>query len=112
MGSHPGNSTDAVRRWSRRLGSVQITGTTFDGDTSCGIDGVQVTIKKNKAVLLAADHRRRGYHRLQFQSVQYGGDGRSSDFVTNKLTTSAADNTVFMPTTLVPEFHEWWWRSG
>lgn len=98
-GSHPGNSTDAVRRWvAPSAGSVQITGTTFDGDTSCGIDGVQVTIKKNGAVLWQQTIAAGDTTGYSFNLSNTVATGDQLDFVTNKLTTSACDNTVFMPT--------------
>jgi len=98
-GGHPGNSTDAVRRWvAPAAGSVQITGTTFDGDTSCGIDGVQVTIKKNGAVLWQQTIAAGDTTGYSFNLSNTVATGDQLDFVTNKLTTSACDNTVFMPT--------------
>ena len=98
-GGHPGNSTDAVRRWvAPSAGSIQITGTTFDGDTSCGIDGVQVTIKKNGAVLWQQTIAAGDTTGYSFNLSNTVATGDQLDFVTNKLTTSACDNTVFMPT--------------
>lgn len=98
-GGHPGNSTDAVRRWvAPQAGSIQITGTTFDGDTSCGVDGVQVTIKKNGAVLWQQTIAAGDTTGYSFNLSNTVAQNDQLDFVTNKLTTSSCDNTVFTPT--------------
>ncbi len=98
-GGHPGNSTDAVRRWvAPQAGSIQITGTTFDGDTSCGVDGVQVTIKKNGSVLWQQTIAAGDTTGYSFNLSNTVAQNDQLDFVTNKLTTSACDNTVFTPT--------------
>ncbi len=98
-GGHPGNSTDAVRRWvAPQGGSVQITGNTFDGDTSCGVDGVQVTIKKNGTVLWQQTIAAGDTTGYSFNLSNTVAVNDQLDFVTNKLTTSSCDNTVFTPT--------------
>ncbi|HMZ97187.1 MAG: FG-GAP-like repeat-containing protein [Nitrospira sp.] len=98
-GGHPGNSTDAVRRWvAPSAGSIQITGNTFDGDTSCGTDGVVVTIKKNGAVLWTQTIAAGNTTGFTFNLSNSVVVGDQIDFVINKLTTSSCDNTVFTPT--------------
>ena len=70
-GSHPGNSTDAVRRWvAPSAGSVQITGTTFDGDTSCGIDGVQCQGSPNSPQFGSSKIPRLGYVAVDASSTR------------------------------------------
>jgi glucose/arabinose dehydrogenase/PKD repeat protein len=50
-GAHPGNSSDAIRRWQApQAGSISITGNARDLDTGCG-SGVVVYIKKNSTIL-------------------------------------------------------------
>lgn len=50
-GGHPGNLSDAIRRWKApQAGSITITGNVFDQDSSCGA-GDSVYIKKNATVL-------------------------------------------------------------
>jgi hypothetical protein len=50
-GGHPGNVSDAIRRWvAPQAGSVRITGNAQDTDTACG-GGVSVSIAKNATVL-------------------------------------------------------------
>ncbi|HQR15828.1 MAG TPA: SpvB/TcaC N-terminal domain-containing protein [Nitrospira sp.] len=98
-GGHPGNSTDAVRRWvAPSAGSIQITGNTFDGDTSCGTDGVVVTIRKNGAVIWTQTIAAGNTTGFTFNLLNSVVVGDQIDFVINKLTTSSCDNTVFTPT--------------
>ncbi|MFZ1557212.1 MAG: RHS repeat-associated core domain-containing protein [Nitrospira sp.] len=98
-GGHPGDSTDLVRRWvAPQAGSVQITGNTFDGDTACGVDGVQVTIKKNGTVLWQQTIAAGDTTGYSFNLSNTVAVNDQLDFVTNKLTTSSCDNTVFTPT--------------
>ncbi|MBX3339700.1 MAG: VCBS repeat-containing protein [Nitrospira sp.] len=98
-GGHPGNSSDAVRRWvAPSAGSIQITGNTFDGDTSCGTDGVVVTIKKHGAVLWTQTIAAGNTTGFTFNLSNSVVVGDQIDFVINKLTTSSCDNTVFTPT--------------
>ena len=50
-GGHPGNFSDAIRRWKApQAGSINITGTAFDTNTACG-SGASVYIKKNATIL-------------------------------------------------------------
>ena len=50
-GGHPGNSSDAIRRWKApQAGSINITGKASDRDTACG-SGASVYIKKNATIL-------------------------------------------------------------
>jgi hypothetical protein len=50
-GGHPGNGSDAVRRWvAPQGGSAHITATAFDGNTTCG-GGAAVFVRKNSTIL-------------------------------------------------------------
>ena len=50
-GGHPGNSSDAIRRWTApQAGSISISGNASDANTGCG-SGAAVYIKKNSTIL-------------------------------------------------------------
>lgn len=99
-GAHPGNVSDAVRRWTvPSAGSVNITGNAYDGHSGCG-QGVTVYILKNNTTLWTqniVDGNTTGFSYNLTQSVVAGDN---IDFVVNRGSDNVwdCDTTLFDPT--------------
>ena len=97
-GGHPGNGSDAVRRWTASAaGSIRITGGISDGDGAGG-DGVTVSIKKGASSLYQqtiANANATGYSYDVTTSVAAGD---TIDFIINKIANNSNDSTNFNPT--------------
>ena len=98
FGSHPGNNSDAIRRWtSPAAGNIRITGSVSDGSGTCGTDGVDIVIKKGSSILwqttIAANDVRGGDYDLPTSVVA----GDVIDFVVNKKIDNTCDSTNFDP---------------
>lgn len=97
---HPGNFTDAVRRWKApSAGSVRITGNVYDVDTSCG-QGVSVSIRKNGSTLWSQTVANGNTAGFSFDLTQTAVSGDDIDFVVNRGVDNVwnCDTTFFDPT--------------
>jgi hypothetical protein len=83
-GGHPGNVSDAVRRWTApQAGTLTITGTAFDQNTGCGT-GAAVYIKKNSTVLWQQTLANGNTTGIAFNLTQTVVTGDNIDFGINR----------------------------
>ena len=96
-GMHPGNSSDAVRRWiAPSDGMVQITGNATDQNTTCG-DGVIVKIKKDDDLLWQQTVANGDTVGNPFSLVAYVHGGAIISFMVNRNGDSNCDGTNLDP---------------
>ncbi|MDP2606994.1 MAG: fibronectin type III domain-containing protein [Deltaproteobacteria bacterium] len=102
-GGHPGNSSDAIRRWKApQAGSINITGKAFDMDTSCG-SGASVYIKKNSTILWQQAIANGNTTGVSFNLTTAVAVGDNIDFGINRGADGYwnCDSTGFDPTILL-----------
>ena len=101
-GGHPGNSSDAIRRWKApQAGSINITGKAFDDDTSCG-SGASVYVKKNSTILWQQAIANGNTAGVSFNLTTAVAAGDNIDFGINRGADNVwnCDATRFDPTIL------------
>src|SRR3989338_10754425 len=82
--AHPGENTDVILRWKApSAGTVNITGTVKDTNTSCG-DGVIVRIKKDATQLWSASIANGDTTGKSFTLSNSVTSGKSINFILNK----------------------------
>src|ERR1043166_2622788 len=99
-GGHPGNVSDAIRRWTApQGGTLTITGTAFDQNTGCG-SGAVVYIKKNATVLWQQTLANGNTTGIAFNLTQTVVTGDNIDFGINRGPDNVwnCDSTGFDPT--------------
>jgi hypothetical protein len=103
-GMHPGSSSDAVIAWvAPYTGTVTVTGTVKDGNTSCG-DGVIASIRHNnsqvwKVTILNGDTTGSSHNLNRSVTV-----GDTLYFVVNKNKDNTCDSTGWNPTIAYTKF--------
>ena len=101
-GGHPGNSSDAIRRWKTpQAGSINITGRAFDTNIRCG-SGVSVYIKKNSTILWQQAIANGNTTGVSFNLTTAVAVGDNIDFGINQGAdgNNGCDSTGFDPTIL------------
>jgi YD repeat-containing protein len=97
-GGHPGNVYDAVRQWrAPSNGSVHITGSVADANTSCG-SGVIVSIKQGTQVLWQQAIDNGNTTGFSYDVTTSVGSGDQINFVINNRGDWGCDSTNFDPT--------------
>ena len=99
-GGHPGNVSDAIRRWTApQGGTLTITGTAFDQNTGCG-SGATIYVKKNATVLWQQTLANGNTTGIAFNLTQTVVTGDNIDFGINRGPDNVwnCDSTGFDPT--------------
>ena len=95
---HPGTYLNAVRQWrAPSSGSIRITGTAADMNTSCG-DGVNVSIKHGTQVIWQQTIDNGNTTGFSYDLTRTVAAGDQIKFVTNARSNWLCDSTNFNPT--------------
>jgi hypothetical protein len=112
LGTHPGSTVDAVRRWQSPVdGTMTLSGSFADGDPGGG-DGVMVAIHRNGAPVFTQDVPNGGQAPFSLSLTVARGD--LVDFVVNRKANPSYDSTAFsvsMNFTRTPRKEAWTWSN-
>lgn len=111
-GAHPGATVDSVRRWLSGLDGSAVLNGHFTDDAPAGVDGVNVSIRKNGTEVWARALPNGVSAPFNFTVQLARGD--SLDFVVNRNSDSNYDSTAFNVTldyTPTPRKAGWTWAN-